>query len=51
LFGEVAGDALFEVLGLADVKQFAVGIEVLVDTRLLGHPLQERLDVIGGGHR
>jgi hypothetical protein len=24
---------------------------VLVDTRLLGHPLQERLDVIGGGHR
>jgi hypothetical protein len=24
---------------------------VLVDARFVGHPLQERLDVIGGGHR
>ena len=51
LLGEVAGDALLEVFGLADVQQFSVPIDVLIDARFLGHPIEDRLDVVGGRHR
>ena len=51
LLGEVAGDAFFEVLRLADVQQFPVPIEVLIDARFMGHPVEDRLDVVGGRHR
>ena len=51
LLGEVAGDAFLEVFGLADVQQFPVPIEVLIDARFVGHPIEDRLDVVGGRHR
>ena len=51
LLGKVAGDAFLEVFGLADVQQFSVPIEVLIDARFVGHPLEDRLDVVGGRHR
>ena len=51
LLGEVTGDAFLEVFGLADVQQFSVPIEVLIDARFMGHPVEDRLDVVGGRHR
>ena len=48
---EIAGSSFFEVLGLADVEQFPLGIKMLVNPRFLRHALQDRLDVFGGCHR
>ena len=51
LFGEVAGHPLFQVFGLADVQQFTVSIKVLINAGLLGHSIEDCLDVLGGRHR
>jgi len=55
LVGKVAGDPLLEILGLADINDFAPCIQHPVDAGALGQRLQKRRDVesgkrIGIGH-
>jgi len=50
LFGEVAGDALFEVFCFAHVEQSAVRIEILVHAGLMRHAREGVFDVFGFCH-
>ena len=51
LLVEIARNALLEALGLSDVQQVALRIEMLVDSGTVRQPLQDAFDVRCGFHR